>query len=51
MAKQSKLELSEDDISNVLEHIDYGNGSVSARRHAVHGLSAGIYTGRSLIDA
>ena len=35
MAKQSKLELSEDDISNVLEHIDYGSGPVAARRHAV----------------
>ena len=35
MAKQSKLELSEDDISNVLEHIDYDSGPVAARRHAV----------------
>jgi hypothetical protein len=49
-AKQSKRELSEGDISTVLEHIDYGDDFLSARRHVVHGLSAG-YSGKNIITA
>ena len=37
------------DISNVLEHIDYDDDLLAARRRVVHGLSAG-YTGRNIID-
>ncbi len=48
--KQSKRELSEGDISNVLEHIDYGDDFLAARRHVVHGLSAG-YSGENIIAA
>ena len=47
MAKQPKRELSEDDISNVLEHIDYGDDSLAARRHVVRGLSADTQAGTS----
>jgi hypothetical protein len=48
--KQSKRELSEGDISNVIEHIDYGDDFLAARRHVVHGLSAG-YSGENIIAA
>lgn len=48
--KQAKREVSEGDISNVLEHIDYGDDFLAARRHVVHGLSAG-YSGENIIAA
>ena len=47
-AKQAKRDVSEGDISKVLEHIDYGDEFLSARRHVVHGLSAG-YSGEKII--
>lgn len=49
-AEKTKRELSEGDISNVLEHIDYGDDFLAARRHVVHGLSAG-YSGENIIAA
>jgi hypothetical protein len=49
-AEKTKRELSEGDISNVLEHIDYGDDFLSARRHVVHGLSDG-YSGKNIITA
>ena len=48
--EQAKREVSEGDISNVLEHIDYGDDFLAARRHVVHGLSAG-YSGENIIAA
>jgi hypothetical protein len=48
--KQHKRDLSEGDISTVLERIDYGDDFLSARRHVVHGLTAG-YSGMSIITA
>ena len=49
-AEKTKREVSEGDISNVLEHIDYGDDFLAARRHVVHGLSAG-YSGENIIAA
>lgn len=47
--KQSRSEPGGSDISNVLEHIEYGDDCLSARRHVVHGLSAG-YVDRNIIN-
>lgn len=49
-AKKSKHDLSEGDISNVLDLINYGDDFLSARRHVVHGLTAG-YSGTNIISA
>lgn len=49
-AKPTKRDLSEADIGNVLEHIDYGDDYLAARRHVVHGLNAG-YQGKEIITA
>ncbi|MCT6901507.1 MAG: hypothetical protein M3Z40_10730, partial [Bifidobacterium sp.] len=49
-AKPTKRDLSEVDIGNVLEHIDYGDDYLAARRHVVHGLNAG-YQGEEIITA
>jgi hypothetical protein len=49
-AGQSKREVSEGDIGRVLEGIEYGEDFLAARRHVVHGLSAG-YVGGNIIDA
>ncbi|MFT9286521.1 MAG: replication protein RepA [Lacticaseibacillus paracasei] len=50
MAKPSKREVSEGDIGRVLENIEYGDDFLAARRHVVHGLTAG-YEGRNIIAA
>jgi hypothetical protein len=49
-AKKSKREVSEGDISKVLESIEYGDDFLAARRHVVHGLSAG-YPGAKIVAA
>ena len=48
--KQAKREVSEGDIGRVLENIEYGDDFLAARRHVVHGLTAG-YEGRNIIAA
>jgi hypothetical protein len=50
MAKPSKREVSEGDIGRVLENIEYGDDFLAARRHVVHGLTAG-YENRNIIAA
>ncbi|MFT8663347.1 MULTISPECIES: replication protein RepA [Bifidobacterium] len=49
-AEKSKREVSEGDIGRVLESIEYGDDFLAARRHVVHGLTAG-YAGQRIIDA
>jgi hypothetical protein len=48
--KHEKREVSEGDIGRVLENIEYGDDFLAARRHVVHGLTAG-YENRNIIDA
>ena len=49
-AEKSKREVSEGDIDRVLESIEYGEDFLAARRHVVHGLTAG-YEGGDIIAA
>jgi hypothetical protein len=49
-ARRVKRDVSEGDIGKVLEHIEYGDDFLAARRHVVHGLSAG-YVGERIVAA
>ena len=49
-AKKSKYEVSEGDINRVLEKIEYGDDFLAARRHVVHGLTAGC-AGQNIVAA